>query len=302
MTASRPTPAASLRSLLDRSSPVIAPGAFNALFAKLIEEARFPAVYLSGAGVSNSLLGEPDLGILTQTEMVAIAERVCEAVDVPVIADGDTGYGGVHNVARTIRLYERAGVAAIQLEDQVFPKKCGHFEGKEVVAVEQMVERIHAALEARSDPDGILIIARTDARAPLGLDEAIGRAQRYAEAGADVLFVEAPRSEGELAAVGSELSGHRLMANMVEFGKTPLVPAEQLGAMGYSLIIYPGAITRSIVPAARAVLGELASEGTTTRWLERMATFHDVNELLGLDEANRWETSIFERATDGGSE
>ncbi len=297
-----PTPASTLCSLLDRSSPVVAPGAFNALFAKLIEEARFPAVYLSGAGVSNSLLGEPDLGILTQTEMVAIAERVCEAVDVPVIADGDTGYGGVHNVARTIRLYERAGVAAIQLEDQVFPKKCGHFEGKEVVATEQMVERIHAAREARSDPDGILIIARTDARAPLGLDEAIGRAQRYAEAGADVLFVEAPRSEDELAAVCSELSEHRLMANMVEFGKTPLVPAEQLGAMGYSLIIYPGAITRSIVPAARAVLGELASEGTTDGWLERMATFHDVNELLGLDEANRWESSIFERARDGGSE
>jgi 2-methylisocitrate lyase-like PEP mutase family enzyme len=302
VTTLKPSPAESLRSLLDRSSPVIAPGAFNALFAKLIEEARFPAVYLSGAGVSNSLLGEPDLGILTQTEMVAIAERVCEAVDVPVIADGDTGYGGVHNVARTIRLYERAGVAAIQLEDQVFPKKCGHFEGKEVVATEQMVERIHAAREARSDPGGILIIARTDARAPLGLDEAIDRAQRYAGAGADLLFVEAPRSEDELATVGSELSGHRLMANMVEFGKTPLVPAEQLGAMGYSLIIYPGAITRSIVPAARAVLGELASEGTTAGWLERMATFHDVNELLGLDEANMWETSIFERARDGGSE
>jgi 2-methylisocitrate lyase-like PEP mutase family enzyme len=279
----------------------VAPGAFNALFAKLIEEARFPAVYLSGAGVSNSLLGEPDLGILTQTEMVAIAERVCEAVDIPVIADGDTGYGGVHNVARTIRLYERAGVAAIQLEDQVFPKKCGHFEGKEVVAAEQMVERIHAARDARSGPDGIVIIARTDARAPLGLDEAIRRAQRYADAGADVLFVEAPQSEDELATVGAELSGYVLMANMVEFGKTPLVPAEQLGAMGYSLIIHPGAITRSIVPAARAVLGELAAEGTTSGWLDRMATFDDVNEVLGLDEANRWENSISERARDGGS-
>ena len=296
------TPASTLRSLLDRSEPVVAPGTFNALFAKLIEEARFPAVYLSGAGVSNSLLGEPDLGILTQTEMVAVAERVCEAVDVPVIADGDTGYGGVHNVARTIRLYERAGVAAIQLEDQVFPKKCGHFEGKEVVAAEQMVERIHAALDARADPDGIVIIARTDARAPLGLDEAIRRAQRYADAGADVLFVEAPQSENELATVGAELSGHVLMANMVEFGKTPLVPAEQLGAMGYSLIIYPGAITRSIVPAARAVLGELAAEGTTSGWLDRMATFRDVNEVLGLDEANEWENSISERAREGGSE
>lgn len=291
------TSATTLRALLEKPSPVVAPGAFNALFAKLIEEALFPAVYLSGAGVSNSLLGEPDLGILTQTEMVGIAERVCEAVDVPVIADGDTGYGGVHNVARTIRLYERAGVAAIQLEDQVFPKKCGHFEGKEVVSPTQMVERIHAAREARSSPDGIVIIARTDARAPLGLDDAISRAHLYAQAGADVLFVEAPRSESELATIGSELSGNCLMANMVEFGKTPLLPIERLGALGYSLIIYPGAITRSIVPAARAVLGELAAKGTTSGWLEHMATFQDVNSVLGLDAANEWESEISKRAS-----
>jgi 2-methylisocitrate lyase-like PEP mutase family enzyme len=290
------TSAATLRALLEKSSPVLAPGAFNALFAKLIEEASFPAVYLSGAGVSNSLLGEPDLGILTQTEMVGIAERVCEAVDVPVIADGDTGYGGVHNVARTIRLYERAGVAGIQLEDQVFPKKCGHFEGKEVVSPTQMVERIYAAREARSGPDGIVIIARTDARAPHGLADAISRAHTYAEAGADVLFVEAPRSEDELATIGTELSGHCLMANMVEFGKTPLLPAERLGTLGYSLIIYPGAITRSIVPAARAVLSELAVAGTTSGWLDRMATFQEVNSVLGLDEANSWESEIADRA------
>ena len=290
------SPASLLRSLLDDASPVVAPGAFNALFAKIIVEAGFPAVYLSGAGVANSLLGLPDLGILTQTEMAGIADRVCQAVDVPVIADGDTGYGGVHNVARTIQLYERAGVAAIQLEDQAFPKKCGHFEGKEVVAPEEMVQRIHAAQEARSSSDGILIIARTDARAPLGFDEAIDRARRYGEAGADILFVEAPRSEEELARVGAELSEYRLMANMVEFGKTPLLPADELAELGYSLVIYPGALTRTIVPAARAVLAELAETGTTAGRLDQMATFQDVNEILGLTDANEWEAHIADRA------
>jgi 2-methylisocitrate lyase-like PEP mutase family enzyme len=290
------TPAVRLRALLDVATPVVAPGAFNAMFAKLIEEAGFPAVYLSGAGVSNALLGEPDLGILTQTEMATVAAHVCGAVDVPVIADGDTGYGGVHNVARTIQLYERAGVAAIQLEDQAFPKKCGHFEGKEVVAPEQMLERIHAARDARTGADGIVIIARTDARAPLGLDEAIARARRYGEGGADVLFVEAPQTRDELARVGSELSEHRLMANMVEFGKTPLLPATELATLGYSLIIHPGAITRAIVPAARAVLEELKAKGTSAGLLDQMATFQDVNELLGLGEANRWEDEIAARA------
>lgn len=290
------SPAARLRSLLDDAGPVVAPGAFNALFAKLIEEAAFPAVYLSGAGVANSLLGLPDLGILTQTEMVAVADRVCQAVDVPVIADGDTGYGGVHNVARTVQLYERAGVAAIQLEDQEFPKKCGHFEGKQVVEPEEMIQRILAARDARSGPDGILIIARTDARAPLGLDEAIDRARAYGAAGADLLFVEAPRSEEELARVGAELEGHRLMANMVEFGKTPLLPADDLAALGFSLVIYPGAITRSVVPATRAVLEELKLRGTTAGWLDQMASFQDVNEVLGLTEADEWEAVIAERA------
>lgn len=290
------TPAARLRSLLDESAPVVAPGAFNALFAKLIAEAGFPAVYLSGAGVANSLLGLPDLGILTQTEMVGIADRVCQAVDVPVIADGDTGFGGVHNVARTIRQYERAGVAAVQLEDQSFPKKCGHFEGKEVVAPEEMIQRIYAAQEARSGPDGILIIARTDARAPLGFDEAINRAHRYGEAGADIVFFEAPQTVEELALVGSELAEFSLMANMVEFGKTPLLPAEELAGLGYSLIIYPGAITRTVVPATRAVLAELAATGSTAGWLDHMASFQNVNDVLGLNEANAWEAQIADRA------
>ncbi len=290
-----------LRSLLDEAAPIVAPGAFNALFARVIEEQGFPAVYLSGAGVANSLLGQPDLGIFTQTEIVTIAEHVCDAVDLPVICDGDTGYGGVHNVARTIRLYERAGVAAVQLEDQTFPKKCGHFEGKTVVPVEEMVQRITAARDARSGDDGILIIARTDARAPQGLDEAIDRAHRYASAGADILFVEAPQNEQELQRVGSELAGNRLMANMVEFGKTPLLPADRLGELGFHLIIYPGALTRALVPVARQLLSDLKADGSTLSWLDRMATFQDVNALVGLAEANAWEADVAQRAVGTGN-
>lgn len=289
--------AAALRRLLTDAAPVVAPGAYNALFARLIAEAGFPAVYLSGAGVANSLLGRPDIGLVTMSEMAMIAERVCEVVDVPVIADGDTGYGGVHNVARTIRAYERAGVAAIQLEDQVFPKKCGHFEGKEVVPADQMLQRIEAALDARSDDDGILIIARTDARAPIGLDEAIDRARRYGEAGADILFVEAPQTVEELARVGDELAAWPLLANMVEFGKTPLLPADELAELGFSLVIAPGAITRVTTKAAEDVLAELARAGTTREYLDRMKTFGAVNEMLGLPEANAWEAEIADRAS-----
>ncbi len=291
------TPAARLRDLIQTAGPVVAPGAFNPLFALMIAEAGFPAVYLSGAGVANSLLGRPDIGLVTMNEMVMIGERMCEVVDIPVIADGDTGYGGVHNVARTIRAYERAGIAAIQLEDQVFPKKCGHFEGKEVVPVEQMLQRIDAALDARSTDDGILIIARTDARAPLGLDEAVRRARLYGEAGADILFVEAPQTVEELGRVGRDLGEWPLVANMVEFGKTPLVPAAELGELGFSVVITPGSITRATTKAAEDVLAELATAGTTAGYLDRMKSFGAVNEILGLPDANAWEADVAERTT-----
>lgn len=290
--------AAWLRRMLSVEAPVVAPGAFNALFARLITEAGFPAVYLSGAGVANSLLGRPDLGIATMDEMVMMAERVCEVVEVPVIADGDTGYGGVHNVARTVARYERAGVAAIQLEDQIFPKKCGHFEDKEVVSKGEMLERIAAALDARSGPDGILVIARTDARGPMGLDEAIDRACAYGEAGADILFVEAPRSREELARIGTEVADWPLMANMVEFGKTPLLPADELYTLGYSLVIYPGSITRTVAKSAREILAELKSNGTTAGRLDEMATFQDVNHVVGLADSNDWELDIAARAAE----
>lgn len=289
------TPAARLRALIETAPPVLAPGAFDALFARLIEDAGFSAMYMSGAGVANSLLGRPDIGLVTATEMALIGERICDAVDIPVIADGDTGYGGVHNVARTVRAYERAGIAAIQLEDQVFPKKCGHFEGKEVVSTDRMLQRIEAALEARSSADGILVIARTDARAPLGLDAALERAKRYGEAGADILFVEAPQTLDELRLVGRELADWPLLANMVEFGKTPLLPAAQLGDLGFSVVITPGSITRVTTRAAEEMLTELKTAGTTEALLGRMKSFGAVNDMLGLPEANAWEAEIAAR-------
>jgi 2-methylisocitrate lyase-like PEP mutase family enzyme len=290
---------ARLRALLTGDAPVVAPGAFNALFARLIEEARFDAVHLSGAGVANALLGQPDLGLVTMSEMVMVAERICEVVDVPVIADGDTGYGGVHNVARTVAAYERAGVAAIQIEDQQFPKRCGHFEGKEVVSADEMVERVVAARRARSGDDGIVIIARTDAAAVEGIDNAIARARTYGEAGADVLFVEAPSSWDELAMVAGELGDWPLVANMVEFGKTPLLSAEELGDLGFSLILFPGSVTRTVTLAAQETLDELRSTGTTMGRLDAMATFDEVNRVVGLTEADEFERSITDAASDG---
>ncbi len=290
---------ARLRTLLAGDAPVVAPGAFNALFARLIEEAGVASVYLSGAGVANALLGQPDLGLVTMSEMVMVAERICEVVDVPVIADGDTGYGGVHNVARTVAAYERAGVAAIQIEDQQFPKRCGHFEGKEVVSADEMVERVVAARRARSGEDGIVIIARTDAAAVEGIESAIARARTYGEAGADVLFVEAPSSRDELAMVAGELGDWPLVANMVEWGKTPLLSAEELGDLGFSLVLFPGSVTRTVTRAARETLDELRSTGTTMGRLDEMATFDEVNRVVGLTEADDFERSIIDAASDG---
>ena len=287
-----------LRELLSEHAPVVAPGAFNALFARLIEEAGFDAVYLSGAGVANALLGRPDLGLVTMSEMVMVAERICEVVDVPVIADGDTGYGGVHNVARTVTAYERAGVAAIQIEDQQFPKRCGHFDGKEVVSAGEMVERVVAARQARSGDEGIVIIARTDAAAIEGIDAAIARGRLYGAAGADVLFIEAPATREELAKVAGELGDWPLVANMVEYGKTPLLSADELGELGFSLVLFPGSVTRTVTRAAQDTLDELARTGTTAGRLDTMATFDEVNRVVGLTEADDWERRIQDAATE----
>jgi 2-methylisocitrate lyase-like PEP mutase family enzyme len=286
------TPGGRLRRLLDAGEIVVAPGAFNALIARLIEEAGFPALYVTGAGVANSLLGRPDIGLVTADEMLGITERICEVASIPVICDADTGYGGAQNVARTVRAFERAGAAAVQIEDQIFPKVCGHFEGKQVVPVDEMLERIRAARDARSSPERLLIIARTDARQPHGLDDAIDRGRAYGEAGADVIFVEAPQSREELQRVADELGSWPLMANMVEFGKTPQLTAAELGRIGFSLVIHPGSVTRTVVRSVRRLLGELATTGTTKGLRDEMATFEEVNRLVGLDDLNEWERRI----------
>jgi len=274
------SPAARLRSLLDDAPPVVAPGAFNPLFAKLIEEAAFPAVYLSGAGVANSLLGRPDLGILTQTEMVAVVDHVCQAVDVPVIADGDTGYGGEHNVARLVKAYEQVGVQCIQLEDQLSPKRCGHMENKEVVSLEEATTKIAMAVQSRNSRD-FLIMARTDTRATHNLSEALKRGESYLNAGADILFIEAPQSIEEMEIIKREFPDVILVANMVEEGKTPELSVEQCAALGFQIILRPISSLLAVARTLQLSYSALKHNSGQPETVPRL-TFQDYNELVGL--------------------
>lgn len=271
-----------LRQLLSSRKIVVAPGAFNALSAKIIEQAGFPAVYMTGYGASADLLGAPDYGLLTQTEMAYHAARLAQAVNVPLIADGDTGYGNAINVRRTIREYERAGVAAIHLEDQVMPKRCGHMEGKQVIDAREWVKKIEAAVDTRTDPD-FVVIARTDARAVYDLDEAISRAKMAVKAGADLIFVEAPQSIDELKKVRDSIDAP-IMANMIEHGKTPLLSVDELQELGYNLVIYPLASLYVAAYAIREAMAELKKTGTTAGLMDKMLAFHEFNQLVGLKE------------------
>jgi 2-methylisocitrate lyase-like PEP mutase family enzyme len=226
-----------------------------------------------------SALGAPDVGALSFGEILDRIRRICDVVSIPVIADGDTGYGGPLNIIRTVREYERAGVSAIQIEDQAWPKKCGHEPGRRLVDMAEMAARIRAAVESRRDPD-FVVIARTDARAGEGLAAAIQRAQAYREAGADVIFVESPQSEAELAEVGRSFAGTPLLANMVEGGRTPILPASQLQALGFSLAIYPNALTRLFAKAGVEMLASLRSTGSTTAMAGRMLSHGELWELF----------------------
>jgi 2,3-dimethylmalate lyase len=272
------TPRQTLRALLDQPGIVVAPGVYDSLMARLVERAGFPAVYLTGAGIANSMLGQPDIGLLSLTEMVTRATYVSDAVGIPVIADADTGYGNAMNAMRTVKEFERAGVAALQLEDQVTPKRCGHMGGKEVVPTAEMVGKLRAALDARTDPS-LLIIARTDARAPLGLTAAIERGALYAEEGADVVFVEAPQTVEEMRLITASIHAP-LMANMVEGGKTPLLNAPELEEIGYKLVIFPGAIMRRITRAAAEMLDIVKREGGTRSLLDQMYSWKEVNDIV----------------------
>src|SRR5246127_5174708 len=246
--------ASGFRDLLKRDGMVVAPGAYDCITAKLIEQAGFSAVYMTGAGTA-ATLGYPDFGLVTMSEMVANAGRIAAAVDVPVIADADTGYGNELNVFRTVHEFERSGIAGIHIEDQEFPKKCGHLEGKEIVSREDYLAKIRAAVAARSDQD-FTIIARTDARAVAGFDEAIARANAALAAGADMVFVEAPQTLEEVAAVPRLVDGPCLL-NVVRGGKTPDLDLRRAEAMGYKLAIVPGLLIKKIVGICDRVLAEL---------------------------------------------
>lgn len=268
-----------LRERLAGPTPLVVPGAADALTARVVQDLGFGAVYLTGAGLSNSRLGVPDLGLVTLSELADGVEAIREAVDIPLIVDADTGFGGPLNVARTVRMLERRGAAAIQLEDQVLPKRCGHFAGKQVIPAQEMVAKIHAALDAR-DTDGVAIIARTDARDVLGLDAAITRAQLYRDAGADVTFVESPRSREELAEIGRRLPRPQV-ANMVEGGRTPVLPVDDLGALGFSLVLYANAALRGAISGMTKVLRALRDQGTTLGVLDRMVSWDERQRIVG---------------------
>ena len=271
-----------LRKLLSRDEILVAPGAHDPLVAKIIEKEGFEAVYMTGYGTSASILGQPDVGFLTQTEMAYRAANIVEAVNVPVIADADTGYGNAINVQRTVRLYEKAGVACIQLEDQVAPKKCGHMLGREIISQEEMIGKIKAACDARIDDD-LMIMARTDARTNYGIDAAIERGRAYEEAGADIIFVESPESVEEMKKITSSFRVP-VLANMLEHGRTPLLSAKELETLGYDLVIFCVASTYVIAKAVTKLMRELKRTGTTVGMLDDMIPFDEFNKLVGLND------------------
>ena len=266
-----------LRKLLEKDDLIQAPGAYDALTAKIAQHLGFPAVYMTGYGTSVSKLGLPDLGFLTMTEMVDNAGRMADAVGIPLIADSDTGYGNPMNVFRTIREYEKAGVAAIHLEDQIWPKRCGHMAGKNVIPADDMAAKIRAAVDARQDPD-FVIIARTDALAVNGMEDAIDRAKMYQDAGADVLFVEAPQTPEQMAEIPQKLKGVPLLINMAPL--TPNLPARELKDMGYKIAIYPGLCLAAAITGVIEEVKKLKETGKQTDITEWIQSFADLNEWL----------------------
>ncbi len=266
---------------LARKPIVVAPGVYDALTASLAEEAGFEAVYLSGAAIAYTRLGRPDIGLVSMSEVADTLSLVCDRIATPVIVDADTGFGNALNVERTVRVFEKAGAAALQLEDQTFPKRCGHLSGKSLVSAREMTGKIRAAVDARQKPS-TLIIARTDAIAVEGFEPAMERAALYVDAGADVLFIEAPRDRSQLERIARDFAGRApLMANMVEGGDTPVLPARQLEDIGFSLVIFPGGIVRMLSLAAQEFYAALARDGTTDAMRNRMHDFNALNGLLG---------------------
>jgi len=269
---------------------VMIPGVGDALGAKLAQQAGFPAVFLSGYAASAALLGSPDVGLLAMTEMVECARRIADAVEIPVFADGDNGHGNATNVRRTMREFEKAGVAAIFFEDQVSPKRCGHMSGKQVIPCEEMVAKIRAAVDARVDPD-LLIMARTDALAVTGMEDALDRMHYYLDAGAGMSFVESPTSVDEMRRITREIQAPN-MANMVPGGNTPMLSAAELEALGFAVVAYPTMLIYAMARAGQRAMAHLRETGTTTGF-SPMMDFHEFNRLIGLDELRAKETAMY---------
>lgn len=283
----------SLKTLLKNSPCLLVPGVYDAFSALIAEQAGAQAVYLSGASIAYTRLGRSDVGLTTYTEVEQTLSRMADRVDLPIVVDGDTGFGNALNVMRTVRGFEKAGASMIQLEDQTFPKRCGHLTGKSVVPVAEMCGKLKAALDARRS-DETLILARTDAVAVEGLDAALDRAQAYMECGADVLFVEALRTEDQMRRACIRFKGKvPLLANMVEGGMTPIRSAQELGALGFSMVIFPGGAARAVAYALQAYYGHLIRDGSTLGSTDAMLNFEQLNEVIGtpslMELATRYE-------------
>lgn len=280
-----------LKKLILDKEILVMPGAHDALSAKIIEKVGFHAVTMGGYAASAASIAKPDVSLLTLTEYLSIVRNIVEAVDIPLFVDGDTGHGNVTNVQRTVRLFEQAGVAGLFIEDQVFPKRCGHMEGKQIIPTLEMVAKIKAAVDARIDPD-LVIMARTDALAVSGIDEAIERGNRYAEAGADLIFVEAPTSKEEMARVNREIRAPTT-AIQIEGGKTPLLTVKELEELGYNVVVYPNATVYATAWTLWHLWTILQKHGSTKDWIDRMIPFHEFNKLVGLDEIRAKETYYY---------
>jgi methylisocitrate lyase len=271
-----------VRDALARQGQLIMPGVYDALSAKIAARAGFEVIFITGYSLSATLLGEPDFGVLTQTEVVEAARRICSVVDTPVIVDADTGYGNAINVIRTVEDLLRAGAAGMFLEDQVWPKRCGHMKGKQVIPLDEQLRKLRAAVEAKADQD-FFIVARTDSRQALGLDEAIKRGIAFKEAGADAVFIEAPESKDEMAEISRHVPGP-LVANMLERGVTPLMGPKELKELGFELIVWPLAPLYSVAQSLTDVYSTLRRDGSTLAILDRLMPFNEFNDIVGLDE------------------
>ena len=271
-----------LKNLIIDEEILIMPAAFDAVSAIIIEKAGFKSTTISGHATSATLLGKPDLSLLTLTEMVNHTRNICEAVEIPVLVDGDTGHGGVLNVIRTVTEIEKAGAAGLFIEDQTFPKRCGHLEGKQVIPAEEMIAKIKAAVDARRDPD-FIIQARTDALATHGVEEAIDRANRYKEAGADLLFIEAPVTQEQMLKINKEVKAPTV-AIQGEGAKTPMTTVKELEDLGFNVVVYPGSALYAASWAVQNVMDELMRTGTTRGIMDKMFLFNEFNELMGVKE------------------